>query len=207
MFTPASWTFETAIPKVKAFIAVAFFGAIIAGLAFVSVKVILNQHDSLNFYRDIGYMPDDRTINWAAGRLAAGLIGVALSLWMAIRLFNAWKLWRTTGGSPWSLLVEQYYPFFALAGILLLVLISVGSYYGVITQMIPDYIDYIAGGGLNGRDESDGLIQARNIGYFTGGVIFPLIIGTGALVGALYLALRLVANAVKFFLRQDGVIK
>ena len=42
---------KTILGKVRAFISVAFFGAIIAGLAFVSVKIILNQHSNLTLYR------------------------------------------------------------------------------------------------------------------------------------------------------------
>ncbi len=72
---------KTILGKVRAFISVAFFGAIIAGLAFVSVKIILNQHSNLTLYREIGYMPDNQTIYWAVGRLSAGLTGVGLSLW------------------------------------------------------------------------------------------------------------------------------
>ena len=145
-------------------------------------------------------MPDNQTIYWAVGRLSAGLTGVGLSLWMAVRLFYAWDRWRTTGGSLPRLIVQSYHPFFALAGILFLVLIAVGSYYIVITGSIPDYI---AGPGLYVDDYHDSIV----LGEFAGGVISPLLLGTAALVWAVYLALRLVANAVKFFLRQDGVIK
>ena len=73
-------------------IAVAFSGAIIAGLAFIGLKMIMNAQDDLTIHRTIGSISNQETYR-IIGTISAGSVCLGWSLFLAIRVITVAASW------------------------------------------------------------------------------------------------------------------
>ena len=176
-------------------IAVAFSGAIIAGLAFIGLRMMMHAQDDLTIHRTIGSISNQETYR-IIGMISGGSVCLAWSLFLAIRVITVAASWfndvEKRGVLP-SRVIRNLYPLFTFAGMVFLALVAYSCYYTAATGAIPTFV--------RGADPynypwaySGELDMAMGLPF----------IGTAALTGAGYLALRLIANVVKSSLKNDG---
>lgn len=178
--------------------AVGFWLLLLGGLAFFSVRAIDTGLTELSVYRVLGYIPDSgmaAVLAWLSG----GFIGAVWAAYLAIRaliiLLNGLSR-INKGGSLSGQLANGFYPLFAFAA---MVGLATGAYFAfhyTITEAIPDFV---------ATPDNPLGYDAERMEMWSNTLLPPLG-GALAAMGALYLALRLVADAVKHFLRADGVI-
>ena len=178
-------------------IAVAFSGAIIAGLAFIGLRMMMHAQDDLTIHRTIGYISNQETYR-IIGMISGGSVCLGWSLFLAIRVITVAASWfndvEKRGGLP-SRVIRNLYPLFTFAGMVFLALVAYSCYYIAATGAIPIFV--------GGADTYSFGFESQ--GELTMAIALPLI-GTAALTGAVYLALRLVANVVRSSLKNDSAI-
>lgn len=178
-------------------IAVAFSGAVIAGLAFIGIRMMMHAQDDLTIHRTIGYISNQETYR-IIGMISGGSVCLGWSLFLAIRVITVVAGWfnavEKRGFLP-SLVIRNLYPLFAFAGMVFLALVAYSCYYIAAIDSIPIFV-----GGADPYNYPWAYSGELNMAM---GLPF---IGTAALTGAGYLALRLIANVVKSFLKNDGVL-
>ncbi len=178
-------------------IAVAFTSAIIAGLAFIGLRMMMNAQDDLTIHRTIGSISNQETYR-IIGMISGGSVCLGWSLFLAIRVITVAASWFNDverGGSLSYLVIRNLYPLFAFAGMVFLALVAYSCYYIAATSAIPTFV-----GGANRYT-----LGFESFGELTMAIALPLI-GTAALTGAGYLALRLIANVVRSSLKDNGAI-
>ena len=178
--------------------AVGFWLLLLGGLAFFSVRAIDTGLTELSIYRVLGYIPDAgiaAVLAWLGG----GFIGAVWAAYLAIRaLIILLSGLRSIdkGISMSGQLANGFYPLFACAAMLGMAAGAWFAFHYTITEAIPTYV---------GTPDNPRFFSARNTEMWSNAVLTPMA-GALAAMGALYLALRLIADAVKHFLRMDGVI-
>ena len=107
-------------------IAVAFSGAIIAGLAFIGIRMMMHAQDDLTIHRTIGYISNQETYR-IIGMISGGSVCLGWSLFLAIRVITVVAGWfnaaEKRGFLP-SLVIRNLYPLFAFAGMVFLALVA-----------------------------------------------------------------------------------
>ena len=192
----------------RGLISIVFYSAITVGLAYFGVWIIMDVYDNLATYRanapirtfpfqNVEYISVTEA-GIIAGWFTCGVICILWAIWLSSRLI--WILVKQVIGSgdvdALPVLIDRnLHSLFTFAGMVFLALASGYSYYFAITDAIPEYIKF------DHRGAHPHWASARSNDLIVG-----LVFGTAALVGAVYLALRLIADAVKYFLRKDGVI-
>ena len=178
--------------------AVGFWLLLLGGLAFFSVRAIDTGLTELSIYRVLGYIPDSgiaAVLAWLGG----GFVGAVWAAYLAIRaliILLSGLNHINKGGSLSGQLANGFYPLFAFAAMLGLATGAYFAFHYTITEAIPTYVATTDSPG----DPSSWRTARRTDAFL------PPIAGALAAMGALYLALRLIADAVKLFLRMDGVI-
>ena len=177
--------------------AVGFWLLLLGGLAFFSVRAIDTGLTELSIYRVLGYIPDSgmaAVLAWLGG----GFVGAVWAAYLAIRaliILLSGLNHINKGGSLSGQLANGFYPLFAFAAMLGLATGAYFAFHYTITEAIPDFVatpeQPMGFRGYESQKWSNALL--------------PPLGGALAAMGALYLALRLVADAVKHFLRMDGV--
>ena len=178
--------------------AIGFWLGLIGAMGFVSVRAINTGLTELSVYRALGYITDSgmaTVLAWLGG----GFTGAVWAAYLALRsiriVFDGMNR-IDKGVSVAGQLASGFYPLFAFAAMLGL---AAGAYYAfhyTITEAIPTY--------ATTPDNPRGL-SVRNTEMWSNAVLPPFA-GVLAAIGVLYLALRLIADAVKHFLRADAVI-
>lgn len=179
--------------------AVSFWLALIGGLAFFSVRAINTGLTELNVYRTLGYIPDSgmaAVLAWLGGGFVGAVWAACLAIRALIILLSGLNR-INKGGALSGQLANGFYPLFAFAAMLGLATGAYFAFHYTITESIPTYVATPPDSPMRPeawRNES-------RVDAF-----LPPLAGALAAMGALYLALRLIADAVKLFLRMDGVI-
>ena len=178
--------------------AIGFWLGILGAMGFVSVRAINTGLTELSVYRALGYITDSGMAT-ALAWLVGGFVGAVWAAYLAIRsiriVFDGMNR-IDKGVSVAGQLASGFYPLFAFAAMLGLAAGAWFAFHHAITEAIPDFVA-----------TPDDPMGYR--GYETqrwSNTILPTFAGVLAAMGALYLALRLIADAVKHFLRADGVI-
>lgn len=179
--------------------AIGFWLLLIGGLAFFSVRAIDTGLTELSVYRVLGYIPDSgmaTALAWLGGGFVGAVWAACLTIRALIILLSGLNR-INKGGSLLGQLANGFYPLFAFAAMLGLAAGAWFAFHHTITEAIPTYVATPPDSPMRPeawRNES-------RVDAF-----LPPLAGALAAMGALYLALRLIADAVKLFLRMDGVI-
>ena len=197
--------------KLYCLIGVAFWCAAIVGLGYFSVRAIQQGYYLIIYHRDIASNIDRISLilgeievisltdtGVIVGWLAGGFIFLGWSVFLTARTIPILVSWFKGAEELSSLpyrIASNFYPLFKLAGMALLFSIAGLCFFYAITDAIPQHIsDY--------SSRSSRSVQQGEVA----GIIILLLVGIVALAGSLYLVLRLIADAVKSFLRNDGVL-
>lgn len=197
--------------KTRGLIGVVFWCVAIMGSAYLSVRAIQQGYFLIRYYQDIAANSDRislllgtieiisvRDAGVIAGWFTVGFILLGWSIYLVARtipILFEWLQGRQELESLPSQMAQNFGPLFKFAGMIALFAIAGGCYFFAITDAVPSTI----------RDFSPRNLPSVSQGEIVGTAAIVLF-GTIALAGGVYLTLRLIVDAVKSFLRSNGVL-